>query len=75
MKQDTGKRSLEGLKVFPYVAWGLTVVFALFVYNITTDLQAVTAQLQQQTQAMEAKIQDNNTQIDFDSYNELKRDQ
>ena len=75
MKNDTGKRSLEGLKVFPYVAWGLTVVFALFVYNITTDLQAVTAQLQQQTQAMEAKIQDNNTQIDFDSYNELKRDQ
>jgi len=75
MKHDTGKRSLEGLKVFPYVAWGLTVVFALFVYNITTDLQAVTAQLQQQTQAMEAKIQDNNTQIDFDSYNELKRDQ
>ena len=75
MKHDTGKRSLEGLKVFPYVAWGLTVVFALFVYNITTDLQAVTAQLQQQTQAMEAKIQDNNTQIDFDSYNELKRAQ
>ena len=75
MKQDTGKRSLEGLKVFPYVAWGLTVVFALFVYNITTDLQAVTAQLQEQARTIEEKIQDNNTQIDFDSYNELKRDQ
>jgi len=75
MKQDTGKRSLEGLKVFPYVAWGLTVVFALFVYNITTDLQAVTAQLQEQARTIEEKIQDNNTQIDFDSYNELKRAQ
>ena len=68
MKRDTGKRSLEGLKVFPYVAWVLIAGFALFVYNITIELEAVTSDLQRQTQAIEAKINNNDSQTDFDSY-------
>jgi len=49
-------RALETHKVFPYVAWGLTVVFAFFVYNITRELQAVTQDLQKQTEELRAKV-------------------
>jgi uncharacterized membrane protein len=48
MKKTTGKRSLEGYKIFPFIAWGLTLAFAVFVYNITTELQGVAEQLQSQ---------------------------
>lgn len=43
------KDALETFKIFPYIAWGLTIVFAVFVYNITQELQAITADLQAQT--------------------------
>jgi hypothetical protein len=43
------KDALETFAIFPYVAWGLTIVFAVFVYNITQELQAITADLQAQT--------------------------
>ena len=58
MKQtkSTADKSLEAFKVFPYVAWGLTVIFAFFVYNITMELKAVTTQLQAQTKSLEEKI-------------------
>jgi hypothetical protein len=56
MKHDTGKRSLEGLKVFPYVAWGLVFGFAFFVYDITLKLQDVTDRLQVQTTNLETQI-------------------
>jgi len=74
MQLDTGKRSLEKFKIFPYVAWGLTIGFAIFVYNITTELQAVTRDLQQQTQALEAKIEANDPQADFDSFRNNRED-
>jgi len=67
MQQDTGKRSLEGLKIFPYVAWGLTAAFAFFVYQITTDLQQVTQDLQQQTAELQKKIDNSDPQADFDA--------
>lgn len=67
MKQDTGKRSLEGLKIFPYVAWALTIGFAVFVYTITTELQAVATELGQQSRALEAKVQNYDPQADFDT--------
>ena len=46
MKRASGKRSLESLRVFPYVAWGLIGLFALFVYNLTNDVADVTERLQ-----------------------------
>ena len=73
MIRSTGKRSLEGYKVFPFVAWTLTVVFALFVYNIVTELQAVTSQLQDQTTALEHQVSNiNNPDSSFDAYQESR---
>lgn len=68
MKQDIGKRTLEGHKLFPYVAWVLTIGFAIFVYNITTDLQAVTKDLQAQTAELQKKVSENDPEADFDGY-------
>jgi len=72
MKQDTGKRSLEGLKIFPYIAWALTAMFAFFVYQITTDLQAVTEDLQVQTAELQRQVQQNDPQADFDAYGQKR---
>ena len=69
MQQDTGKRSLEGYKIFPYIAWALTAGFAFFVYNITTELQDVTSQLQVQTDELQKQVQQNDPNADFDAYN------
>lgn len=48
-------RSLESLTVFPYVAWGLTFVFAYFVYTLATDLQETAERLQIQVESLEQK--------------------
>jgi hypothetical protein len=58
MKQlrPQGDKSLESIKIFPYVAWILTAGFAFFVYNITMELKDVTTKLQAQTDALEEKI-------------------
>lgn len=68
MKHDTGKRSLEGFKLFPVAAWLLTIGFAFFVYHIVKDLQQVTADLQAQSDALQERIDTNNPQADFDAY-------
>ena len=44
--KKTGKRSLEGYKIFPFIAWTLIAVFALFVYNLTNEVTEVTDRLQ-----------------------------
>jgi hypothetical protein len=46
MKTPTGKRSLESLRIFPFVAWVLIGLFVLFVYNLTNDVANVTERLQ-----------------------------
>ena len=56
MKTNGNDKTLEAYKIFPYVAWGLTVVFSFFVYNITMDLKTVTENLQSQTKALELKV-------------------
>jgi cell division protein FtsN len=55
-KQSNNDKSLEAYKIFPYVAWGVTIVFALFVYNITMELKAVTDDLQAQTKALQDQV-------------------
>lgn len=60
MKKTTGKRSLEGYKIFPFIAWGLTLAFAVFVYNITTELQGIAEQLQSQTNRQALQIDNSN---------------
>ncbi|MEK7639453.1 MAG: hypothetical protein AAB388_04805 [Patescibacteria group bacterium] len=49
-------RSFESLKIFPYVAWAITMLFAFFVYHIALELEAVTRDLQTQTRALEEKV-------------------
>ena len=56
MKTNGNDKALEAYKIFPYVAWGLTVVFALFVYNIAQELQDVSTELQAQTQQLQVFI-------------------
>jgi|GEM_PF-1078893 hypothetical protein len=70
MKQTKGKRSLEAYKIFPYVAWGLILGFTFFVYNLVTDLQDTTSQLQKQTNALQQQVSSDLRTTDFDSYNE-----
>lgn len=69
MRQSKGKRALETYKIFPYVAWALILGFTLFVYNLVTDLQATTSQLQKQTQALQQQVSTDLRTADFDSYN------
>ena len=56
MKTNGNDKALEAYKIFPFITWGLTVVFAFFVYNITMELKAVTESLQAQTDALQAKV-------------------
>jgi len=68
MHKTTGKRSLEKYKVFPIIAWGLTLLFAFFVYNITTELQGVTSQLQTQADQLQVQIDNSDAHsADFDA--------
>jgi hypothetical protein len=56
MKLNNSDKSLESFKIFPYVAWTLVFLFALFVYNITMELKAVAESLQMQTEWLQEKI-------------------
>lgn len=61
-------RNLESLSVFPYVAWGVTFIFAFFVYNLATDLQETADRLQAQTDALELRANTAPSEItDFES--------
>jgi len=72
---QTSKRSLERYKIFPYVAWALTIVFALFVYKIVLELQDVTTQLASQTDALGQQISNlNQADADFDQYQDDRYD-
>ena len=68
MKTNENDKALESYKIFPYVAWLVTIGFAIFVYNITVELQTVTRDLQVQTSILMDKINTPAEQIeDFES--------
>ena len=50
IKSSGPDHTLESLKIFPYVAWGLIIGFGFFVYNITLNLQAAADDLAIQTE-------------------------
>ena len=56
LKQKTDK-SLESFVLFPYIAWVVTVIFAVFVYNIAQDLQQTANQLRIQADILELNSQ------------------
>lgn len=56
MKIKSNDRSLESYKIFPYIAWIVTLGFSVFVYNITMELKAVAENLQAQTKFLQEQI-------------------
>lgn len=74
MQQHQGKRALEKYTIFPYVAWTLTIGFALFVYNIATELQDVAGRLETQTQSLQRQIDNNNTANNYDEVIDARQD-
>lgn len=72
MKTNGNDKALEAYKIFPYVAWTVTILFAVFVYNITIELKAVTDDLQKQTKSLNAKLDQRPELIeDFESTSEV----
>jgi hypothetical protein len=55
-KIDSSTRSLEGFVAFPYIAWGLIIIFAYFVYNIALELKSVTDDLGSQSEQIQLQI-------------------
>jgi len=68
MKTNGNDKALESYKIFPYVAWIVTLGFAFFVYNLSLKLERVATDLQAQTKSLEAKInaQSSDT-VDYES--------
>ena len=60
------ERKLEAFKIFPYVAWMLIIFFALFVYKITTELNATAAELEETTSSLQTKLNTKNNGINVD---------
>jgi len=60
-------RSLESFVLFPYIAWGVTILFAIFVYNLAVNLQETASRLEIQADALEMRVSTPVEQIeDFD---------
>jgi hypothetical protein len=66
MKMRNNSKALEAYKIFPYVAWILTLGFAFFVYHITTELKTVAESLQAQTQYLQEQINAAPAEQNFD---------
>jgi hypothetical protein len=50
------KHTLEGSKLFPYIAWGAVILFALFTYSLISGIKESTAFLAEKTQENEAAM-------------------
>ena len=60
------ERKLEAFKIFPYVAWLLIVVFALFVYKITIELKETANELEETSSKLETTSNTRNNDINID---------
>ncbi|MEK7462533.1 MAG: hypothetical protein AAB618_03070 [Patescibacteria group bacterium] len=49
-------RKLESFKLFPYLAWGLVVLFVFFVYKLTIELSDNANVLNEQSDSIETKV-------------------
>lgn len=56
--------TLEKHRFFPYVAWALSIGFALFVGNLALQLQTVTEDLAAQNELLEYTVHNNTLRID-----------
>ena len=56
-------RKLESFKIFPYIAWGLVILFVFFVYKLTTHLNTTTTELDEQSSSLEDKTKAGNKDL------------
>jgi hypothetical protein len=63
MKKIGTDRTLESFKVFPYLAWGLVIIFTAVVYNITLHLRIAASELKTQTEFTQMQAHTDPTQI------------
>jgi hypothetical protein len=56
MLRRTTDRKLESFKIFPYIAWGLIILFVFFVYKLSTTLDKKSEELDKETSSLETKI-------------------
>ena len=72
MKTNGNDKALESYKIFPIVAWILTFIFALFVYNIAVELKTVAEDLQKQSDLLQEQTKKPIEEIeDFESTNKV----
>lgn len=63
MLRRISDRKLESFKIFPYIAWGLIIIFVFFVYKLTTSLNATAEELDAQSSSLENKVNANNKDL------------
>jgi hypothetical protein len=47
------RRTLEGYRFFPYIAWVTIILFTIFVYNLAVELRFAAEHLQSTTTQLE----------------------
>jgi len=57
MKKNSHDKTLESHKIFPYIAWVITIGFAFFVYSIAMDLKDTAEQLSAQADLLQQNAQ------------------
>ena len=67
MKTNGNDKALESYKIFPYVAWAVTIGFTLFVYNLVVQLSETINQLQESTQYLTETIRANPNGLNFEN--------
>jgi hypothetical protein len=63
MKRTFQSRKLESFKLFPYIAWGLIILFVVFVYKLSTALDTKSKELEEQTSSLESKVEVKNRDL------------
>lgn len=53
MKTNGNDKALESYKIFPFIAWIITIGFAFFVYSIAVDLKETAERLGAQADVLE----------------------
>ncbi len=54
--KESPRQSLEGLKVFPIIAWMILFLFSYFVYTMVLELRTVTTELRTSTDRLEKVV-------------------
>lgn len=49
------KHAVEGYKFFPFIAWGLVIFFAIFVYSLAVELRVISENLRQSAMHLELR--------------------